>query len=253
VKLLFKAAGEGPVLVLLHGFPLSSSMWYPNFARLRERNLVVAMSLRGFGGSAVASSAAMSEMADDVAETLDALGIARAAFCGCSMGGYVAFEIWKRHRARVRALVLADTRAVPDTAEQRAGRATFAAEVTKNGAAVAVEKMLPKLLSAKAPEATRAFVRDIILANRPEGIAAALLGIGSRADSQPLLAAIDVPTLLVCGALDEISTPVEMKGIASGIKGAAFVEIPDAGHLSNVEAPDAFTDAVNGFLADARE
>ncbi|MEK7466807.1 MAG: alpha/beta fold hydrolase [Planctomycetota bacterium] len=253
MKLLFKAAGEGPVLVLLHGFPLSSSMWYPNFARLRERNLLVAVSLRGFGGSSVAASASMAEMADDVVETLDALGIRRAAFCGLSMGGYVAFELWKRHRARVSALVLADTRAAADTEEQRAGRATFAAEVVKGGSAVAGEKMMPKLLSAKAPEAARVFVRDIIAANKPEGLAAALLGLGSRADSTSLLATIDVPALVVCGALDEISPPAEMRAMGEKIAGAKYVEIPDAGHLSNVEAPGPFNDAVSGFMGTVPE
>lgn len=248
MKLLFKAGGEGPVLVLLHGFPLSALMWDANFARLRERNLVVAMNLRGFGGTAVAGTATMEEMADDVVETLDALGIGRAAFCGCSMGGYVAFALWKRHRARVRALVLADTRSAPDSETQRAGRAGFAAEVLKDGAAVAVEKMLPKLLSAKAPDAAKAFVRDIILANKPAGIAAALLGLGARADASPLLETIDVPTLCLCGLRDEITPPGEMRDMAARIRGSKFAEVAEAGHLSNVEAPREFCDAVTGFL-----
>lgn len=250
MRLLFKAAGEGHPLVLLHGFPLSSVQWDPNFARLRERNLLVAVSLRGFGGSPVAESATMDEMADDVADTLRALGIGKAAFCGCSMGGYVALAMWRRHRELVSSLVLVDTRSAPDSAEQRAGRETFAQEVLKGGAVVAVEKMLPKLLSAKASDAARSFVRDVTLANRPEGIAAALRGLGSRPDSTPLLDSIDVPTLLVCGELDAITPPAEMRGVGAMIRGSKYVEIPGAGHLSNIEAPKAFSETVQGFLGE---
>lgn len=248
MRLLFKAAGEGHPLVLLHGFPLSAMQWDPNFARLREENLVVAMNLRGFGGSPVAESATMDEMADDVAETLRALGIGKAAFCGCSMGGYVALAMWRRHRELVSALVLVDTRAVGDTEAQRAGRETFAQDVLKGGAAVAFDRMAPKLLSANASDAARQFVKDVTVANKPAGIAAALRGLGSRPDSSPLLETIDVPTLLVCGEKDEISTPAEMRGLHGRIRGSKYVELPGAGHLSNIEAHQAFSDAVTEFL-----
>ncbi|MCC6741113.1 MAG: alpha/beta fold hydrolase [Planctomycetia bacterium] len=248
MRLLFKAAGEGLPLVLLHGFPLSAAQWDPNFARLRERHLVVAMNLRGLGGSPAAESATMEEMADDVAETLGALGIARAAVCGCSMGGYVALAMWKRHRERVGALVLADTRAVADSPEQKAGREEFARAVLEGGPAVAAERMMPKLLSAAAPEGTREFVRSLIHANRAQGLAAALRGMGARPDSTPLLETIDVPALLVCGAKDTISTPEEMRGLAARIRGASYVELPGAGHLSNMEAPGAFSDTLTGFF-----
>ncbi|MCE9581540.1 MAG: alpha/beta hydrolase [Planctomycetes bacterium] len=250
MKNLFRAAGEGSPLVLLHAFPLSATMWDPNFTRLREGNMLVAPHLRGFGGSAAGTTASMDEMADDVAELLDALHIERAAFAGLSMGGYVALAMWRRHRARVSALVLADTRAAGDTAEQKAGRAVMAAEVMKGGAAVAVEKLLPKLLSAGASAAAKGFVSEMILANRPEGIAAALMGMGARADSTPLLATIDVPTLLVCGANDVITPPAEMREVAGKIRGAKYVELAGIGHLSNIEAPQVFSETVSGFLAE---
>lgn len=251
MRLLFKAAGEGAPLVLLHGFPLSAAQWDPNFARLRESHLLLAMNLRGLGGSPAAETATMDEMADDVAETMSALGVAKAAVCGCSMGGYVALALWRRHRERVGPLVLVDTRAVPDSPEQKAGREEFARAVLEGGAAVAAERMMPKLLSAGAPEGTREFVKSLILANRPQGLAAALRGMGARPDSTPLLETIDVPALLVCGSKDTISTPEEMRGLAARIRGAAYVELAGAGHLSNMEAPREFSEAVTGFLSGA--
>ncbi|NUN50989.1 MAG: alpha/beta fold hydrolase [Candidatus Brocadiae bacterium] len=248
VSLTFRAAGDGPPLVLLHAFPLTAEQWEANTGRLKSHALVVAPHLRGFGTSPVAASATMEEMADDVVRLCDRLGIGRAVFGGCSMGGYVAFAIRRRHPGRVRGLILADTRVVADTAEQRAGRATFAATVLEQGAEAAADALMPRLLRKTAGEAERKLVRGMILKNRPAGIAAALHGLGARPDVSAELPGITVPVLAVCGAEDEISPPAEMRAWAQAMPRAEFVELPAAGHLANIENRAGFEGAVARFL-----
>jgi pimeloyl-ACP methyl ester carboxylesterase len=250
VSLRFHACGSGTPLVLLHAFPLSGAMWEPCRRRLARSTLLVTPHLRGFGASPAAGTAAMEEMADDTAALLDRLQIRETVLGGCSMGGYVAFAFWKRHRARVRGLLLSNTRAAPDTEAQRAGRAEFAEAVLKGGPAVAADRMLPKLLGPEAGEPARRFVRDLIERNRPEGIAAALRGLGERADARPLLETISVPALVIGGGRDEVVPPAETREMAAGIRGARLVEMPGAGHLTSVEAPEAWGEAVVAWLAE---
>ena len=167
---------------------------------------------------------------------------------GLSMGGYVAFAMLRRHRARIAGLVLADTRPQADSDEARAAREANARLVESQGIAALVEKLLPGLLSPNAPEAVREEVRRIAAANRPAGVAAALRAMAARPDSTDLLPTIGVPTLVVAGAEDSLTPPDVARAMAAAIPGAGYVEIAGAGHLSNLEQPEAFTAALRAFL-----
>jgi pimeloyl-ACP methyl ester carboxylesterase len=251
LKVLDRGAGS-PVL-LVHGFPLDHTMWRHQIESLSSTHRVIAPDLRGFGGStATPGAVTMERFADDLNDALTSLGVDEpVTLCGLSMGGYVAWQFWKKHRSRLRRLVLCDTRAQPDTAEAAKNRLAMAERVLAEGPSVAAEAMLPKLFAAKSqqriPEVIEA-QRRVMLAATPEGIAAALRGMAERPDARPWLPRVDVPTLVVVGSEDPISPPAEMREIAAAISGAQFVEVASAGHMAPLEQPEAVNAALRRFL-----
>lgn len=251
--------GKGHPLLLVHGFPLHHQMWREQTSALWHRRRVIAPDLRGFGGTGLpvaeaADAITMEDFADDLNALLDALGVHEPiTLCGLSMGGYIAFQFWRKYGPRVRRLVLCDTRAVADTPEAAAGRLEMADRALREGSGVAAA-MLPKLLSAatreRRPDLT-AFVRGMIESTDPRGIAAAQRGMAVRPDVTPLLPQIGVPTLVLVGAEDGISPPAEMQAMAAAIPGARFEIVPGAGHLTPLENPDAVNHALEQFLGTA--
>jgi pimeloyl-ACP methyl ester carboxylesterase len=189
----------------------------------------------------------MEVAAERYVASLDDAGIDRAVVCGLSMGGYVAFELWRSARSRVAALVLADTRAEPDAPDGAAGRRALADRLRSEGNDFLVAEP-PPLLSDGASDELWGRVKAIIAAQPADAIAAASVGMAERPDSVPDLAGIDVPTLVLTGTGDRLIPPDVTAGIAEGVPGAELVRIPDAGHLTNLEAPDAFTGAMARFL-----
>lgn len=246
--------GSGPVVLLVHGFPLDHSMWRSQIDALSGDFRVLAPDLRGFGGSeGEGDSWTMELLADDLAELLDVLGVSSPiAFCGLSMGGYIAWQFLRRHERRVNRLILCDTRAAPDTVEIAKGRRELAERVLHEGAAIVEAAMIPKMFAAttreRHPERILA-TRDVILQTRPASIAAALRGMAARGDATDLLPRISVPTLVVCGAEDLISPVSEVREMTARIPGAQFVEIADAGHMAPLEQPETVTQALHEFLA----
>src|SRR5688500_2689559 len=165
-------------LLLLHAFPLGMAMWEPQVRALQESHRVLRFDARGFGASPPGDGLlTMERIAEDAVALLDHLGLAHAAVCGLSMGGYAAFALYRRHPGRVSALVLADTRAAADSDEAKKGRAELAEKVRREGSAAAAEAFVPKLLGEttrrERPElVTR--VREMILANPARGVCDAL-------------------------------------------------------------------------------
>ena len=246
--------GAGRPLLLVHGFPLDHTMWQAQIEELAADAHVLAPDLRGFGASDAGSEIIlMEDFADDLAALLDARAIVEpVVFCGLSMGGYIAWQFFQRHRQRVRALILCDTRAAADTPAAAAARLTNAERALTEGVGFLAEAMLEKLFSAhtrrQRPELVES-TRQGMLAARSEGVAAALRGMAVRPDAYAWLAAMDVPALVICGSEDAISTPEEMRGIADRLPQARFVEISQAGHMSPVEQPQAVNEAIRNFLA----
>ena len=253
ISLHVEDRGAGSPLLLVHGFPLDHTMWAGQTALWRKLR-IIAPDLRGFGASDVTSGAVtMEQYADDLAALLDAMQVRQpVTFCGLSMGGYVAWQFVARHRQKVDSLILCDTRAVADSPEAAAGRHQLADRVLVEGAQVVAESMIPKLFAPQSLERNAEFVtatREVILRTRPEGIAAALRGMAKRKDVTADLGQIDVPTLVICGQHDVISTPTEMQQIAAAIPGAEYVEIPGAGHMTPLENPASVNAKIGQFLA----
>ena len=251
-KLAFIDSGRGAPLLLVHGWPLDHSMWDGQIEGLSARHRVIAPDLCGFGQSGVGGDiVAMWQYADDLAALLDFLKIDKAVYCGLSMGGYIAFEFWRRHAKLLGGLILCDTRAAGDTPEAAANRSVMAKKVLGEGSRAAADAMLPKLFAANTAQERPdliAKIRRVIEGNDPRGIAAAALGMAGRADFRGELSRIKCPALVIVGQDDSISTPAEMQGMADAIPGAEFTAISRAGHMSPLEQPAAFNAAIERFL-----
>ncbi len=248
------AQGKGTPLLFVHGFPLNHAMWQPQTDAFSKKNRVIVPDLRGFGESTVTTgTVTMEEMADDLHGVMHGVWVDQpVVFCGLSMGGYVAWQFFRKYRPQLRALILCDTRATADTLKGGGRDAQKLAETwLANGSEAVCEPMLPKLMSPKTVERWPdlvANVRSMMIRNKPSGIAAAALGMAERPDCSELLSQIDVPTLLICGQDDQITPPSEMQKMAEAIPQAQFVQIPNAGHLAPLENPDAVNGAINRFL-----
>lgn len=252
VGMRWREAGSGDAVLFVHGFPFSSALWEAQLAAVPAGWRFLAPDLPGFGESAPLDSALTMEiLARELEVFLDELGVQRAVVCGLSMGGYVALALWRVHRERVRALVLADTRAGADTPEARHARYEDAALARSMGAAAIGERMLPRLLSPGThqdhPDVVQR-LRAITATASVEGVAGALEGMAERPDSTGLLGEIDAPTLVIAGEHDVIAPMAEAETLAAGIPGARLVTIPGAGHVTCMEAPGAFNAALVTFL-----
>lgn len=242
-------AGDGRPMVLLHAFPLGAEQWSPQLSAPLPGWRLIAPDLRGFGESVPAGSegASMDTYAADVFELMTHLDVPDATVVGLSMGGYVALAMLARDSRRISGLVLADTRATADGVEARAARDRMVDIVRREGPSAVANEMLGKLLG----ETTRRerperidTVRRLIESNGPDGIEAAILAMKDRADHSTLLGSIACPTIVVCGAEDVITKPEECEAMSRQIPAARFVRIDGAGHLANLEAPAAFSDAL---------
>jgi len=186
-------------------------------------------------------------IADATAALLDKLGLAQATLMGLSMGGYVALAFANRFPARLRALVLADTRAAADSDGARQGRAQALDTITTRGVDTYLGGALPKQLAPTAPaEVLNAITR--LAEKRPGPLLAAVAALRDRPDRSGEAARIACPCLVLVGVDDQITPAAEMKTLAHSLPYARFVALPGAGHLSNVEATTHFNQAVVDFL-----
>ncbi len=247
--------GNGRPLVLVHGFPMDHTLWNEQAAALGKHYRVIRPDLRGFGRSSTTpNKVTVNRWADDLAAMLDALAInVPIVLAGLSMGGYVAFQFFQTHRARLAGLILCDTKAEADTPSAAAARLETAERVQREGSQVLVETMLPRLLAPHTRQHRPDVVerlRQMILSGDPNGQAATLRGLAERPNFTPLLAKIDCPTLFIVGRQDIISPPDEMRAMSREIPGSKLVEIENAGHVSPLEAPQEVTAAMENFLRD---
>jgi 3-oxoadipate enol-lactonase len=241
-------------LVLLHAFPLARQQWQAQ-ATVLARDLrlrVVTPDLRGMGGSGVPSGpATVEDMAEDVRTLLDTLGVGSFVLGGLSMGGYVAFAAWRLYPERIRALILADTRSAGDNPEGRAGREATARLAEEQGVVAVFARDAPKLLSQLTintrPDIVD-FARALAASNSAAGVASVARGLALRPDVTEFLPSITCPTLVLVGEEDAITPVAEARALFARIPDAKLEVIPDAGHLSNLEQPDRFTEAVASFL-----
>lgn len=252
-RVRYLEAGAGWPLILLHAFPLNADMWRPQLDRVPDGWRFVAPDLRGFGPLAFAPTAppTLEQMAGDVTALMDELAIDRAAVGGLSMGGYLSMALVRVAPERVTALVLANTRAQPDTPEGRQGRDTMIGLVRRSGPSAIADQMIPKLLgetSQRARPHLPPMLRRMIEINSPEGIAGALQAMKERPDSSPALSRFGAPALVIAGEEDTLIPVGDSEAMHGLMSRSHLVLLPTAGHVSNLEVPDDFSEALGNFL-----
>ncbi len=251
-QIYYEVHGSGPAVVLLHPFPANHKLWLPVLDHLTTRFRVILPDLRGMGQSEPGEGpATMQKHVADVLRVCDDAGVQRAVFGGCSIGGYILFEFWRRARERVRGLILCDTKAGADTEEARANRLKAADDVLQRGPEPFVDSMVPKLLGASTV-ANRPDICDraraLMMESSAKGIAAAQRGMAERPDSTATLASISVPVLAIFGEEDSATPIAEGESIRNGIRGAQLRGIPKAGHYALFEQPDEVGKAIREWL-----
>lgn len=251
IDIAYDDVGSGPPVVFLHGFPHNRALWLPQLSALAGTYRCIAPDLRGFGDSTAAGPWTMTQFAEDVVGLLDVLEIPAAAICGLSMGGYIAFEMWRRHPERVHALVLADTKATADSEQARAKRLDAINLVNQSGSGAIADAQIAGMVGKSTRERNPGLVDDLrrMMASAPaDGVAGALHALMARPDSTPTLSTITVPTLIIVGDEDALTPPKEARAMGEQIRGSTVEEIEGAGHVSNLERPAAFNHLLNEFL-----
>lgn len=249
----YEVAGLGLPLLLVHGFPLDKTLWEPQISDLADVARVIALDLRGHGASEpVPGEYSMDLLADDCFALLQDLQVQDpVVVCGLSMGGYIAFSLYRRYPQRIKGLILAATRAKADSPVAQANRDRMAAKADKQGADAIAADLLPKILAPRTFDTNPELVERVkrMMANTSvQGIKGALMGMKSRSDSTPTLNEISVPTLILHGEDDQLIPPQEAEDMHAAIQDSQLRVLPQAGHLLNLEQPELFNQAVGEFL-----
>ncbi len=249
---------DAPPILFIHGFPLTGEMWRHAAGALSEDYRTIVPDLRGLGRSPALTdteTVSIATYARDLVGVLDAVGETRPVVAvGLSMGGIIAFQLFRRHRARVRALVLCNTRAGAETLEGARLREERAAMVLSRGVEgvrTLAETMIGPVLASDVDADVRQRVFDMMLSCHPTGVAAASRALASRPDSWETLARLDCPTRFIGAEKDQITGPESMREMVdktASAAGATLTVIPGAGHVPPMETPEVFVEALRKVL-----
>ena len=251
-EIVYWSLGDGPPVFLLHPFPANHEFWLPVAEVLATKYRVVLPDLRGHGDSDIGQGpATMEKHAADIARLMDDAKVGRAPLVGVSIGGYALFEFWRKHRGRVAALGLCNTKAQADGPEARAARLQAANDVLERGTEPFLESMIQKVMAKHIREMRPDLIDGAMRVMRkmsPEDVAQVQRGMAARPDSIETLKTINVPTLLVTGDEDEMTGVNEAELMRRHISGSQMRVIPKAGHYSPWEQPEAAGKLLRQFL-----
>ncbi len=247
-------AGQGKPLMLLHGFPLDHRQWLEQLTGLAEHFRVIAPDLRGFGQSTLTDQPySMADLADDVEQMrMHLAGSEPLALCGLSMGGYVAFEYWRRYPQNLSALVMADTRPEADDDQGKANRQAMIDRVQQAGSWPAVSGMLDKLLTqSNLQERGSVYhsVEQMLKSCSADAVCSAQRAMARRTDFTASLPGLTTPTLVIVGEDDPITPPAATGKWAAMMPHSQYHVVAGAAHLTPLEQPEQFNSLVREFLA----
>jgi pimeloyl-ACP methyl ester carboxylesterase len=245
-ELAYERRGHGTPLVLIHGYPLDHTIWNPVVPLLENDFDLILPDLRGFGESGTPTPHySMDDFAADLIGLLDQLGIQKAAIVGHSMGGYVALAFARCHPSRLRGLGLVASQALPDAPEKKEGRYQEAEHILAHGVRDVAEGMSTKLT---ADPVLQTKLEELMLRQRPEGLAGALRAMAERQDSTLLLTEFDFPVVLVHGLADKLIPEERARDVRDVVKRGYLIEIEGAGHMPMMEAPQVTAEALKTLL-----
>ena len=247
----YEESGVGTPVLLIHGHPFDCTMWRPQLAAGIAAHLI-APDLRNFGRTTSPSSPTdWSTYAEDLLHFMDTLGIQKFAVAGLSMGGQIALELFALAPDRILGLALCDTSAQLDTPEKRANRLTLAERLEREGMEPYANEVLPKMICDHTIDTKPDVARELveIMKRAPvRGAADASRARTQRHDYVPLLPNIKVRALIVVGELDAFTPVPDAELMHNAIPGSQLVVIQKAGHVTNLEQPEAFEQALGSFI-----
>ena len=238
--------GKGEPLLLIHAFPTDERLWEPQRAGLKQNFRVITVDLWGFGKSSSVDGQAvtMTDYADEVKQLLDQLHIHKAIIGGESMGGYIALAVLEKYPDSVSGLVLSDTQSIADSDAAKAKRKATAVDVLEHGTAQLISGFMPKALTPQASDQTRRFLQNILESQSSTGVASALRGMALRTDTSNLLSNTQLPILIITGDQDALISPQQSQNMHQLAKNSKLVTIANAAHLSSLEQPEQWNQAV---------
>ncbi len=239
-------------VIFIHGFPFNSEMWLKQLEGLDKRVTGVAYDIRGFGGSTTNHRYLSIDLfAKDLLLLIRRLGQGPVILCGVSMGGYIALRTMQLSGGDVAGLILSDTNASADSNESKLNRFASIEAVLKEGVGNFAGNFIKKLFSKTTVEKKMnisAGIYSMIVRNSVETICSTQLALAARTDTSDFLPEIAVPTLIIRGSDDQLTTMDQARALHENIRNSDLVIIPDTGHLPNCEAPEHFNHIVNLFL-----
>ncbi len=242
----YSDVGTGFPLVLIHAFPTDQHLWEPQQTGLKQNFRVITLDLWGFGKSRAADGQAisMTEYADEVKQLLDQLHLKKAIIGGESMGGYVALAFLEKFPEQTAGIILSDTQSIADSPEAKVKREQTALKVLEQGSGQLIHDFMPKALSSNATVETKNYLQTILEAQTSTGIASALRGMAERSDTSKVLLNVKVPVLIMTGDQDTLISPEQSQTMHELAKASRLVVIKNAGHLSSLEQPKQWNQAV---------
>ncbi len=255
-ELWYLDSGSGPVVVLIHGFPLDHRMWAAQIPVLEKFCRVIAVDLPGYGRSALPHEPlSISGYSEAIAAIIAAEKIEKVTLVGLSMGGYVCWEFAAQFPEHVSRLIACNTRAAGDTLATAKARRLSAQYVRDKGTAALLADMLTRLIAPQTIDESPlvvANIQAIMQIASPESVSATLLALADRSDNRPLLPKLKFPILVVAGEFDVITPADEMRKMSTTLDHAKFTIVPECGHLPPMEQPDRFNEVLVNFLKNTR-
>ena len=238
--------GQGTPLVLIHAFPTDQRLWNSQQQELKKYFRVITLDLWGFGQSSQVDGQAvtMSDYAEEVKQLMDQLHISKAIVGGESMGGYIALAFLDKYPNKIEGLILSDTQSIADSPEAKTKREAQALDVLEHGTAGFINGFMPKALSSNVSEQLKISLRHILEAQPATAMASALRGMALRSDTGTLLANSSLPVLIITGDQDALISPQQSENMRKLAKNSQLTVIANAGHLSSLEQPAQWNQAV---------
>jgi pimeloyl-ACP methyl ester carboxylesterase len=242
--------GQGKTIVLIHAFPADHHLWDMQIKTLSQKYRVITLDLKGFGQATPTDgkTVSMREYAAQVKQLLDQLHVKTAVIGGESMGGYISLAFLKAYPDKTEGLILSNTQAKTDSAEENVADKKDAADILVNGTNRLVADFVPKALSSNASHEAKELVTDMFANQKATGVASALRGMATREDTTKTLAATSIPVLIISSNLDEVISPKESMKMSKIAKNSKLIMIKGAGHLTNIERPDVWNKAVENYF-----
>lgn len=239
-------------VVFIHGFPFDHNLWKKQISKFSLNFFCVAYDVRGLGKSDPGDGQyTMESFTDDLEMVIDVMRLHRPVICGLSMGGYIALRAVERIEEKFSGIILCDTRSNADSNEGKINRALAIKKINSEGVKSYIKEFIPSCFSEESLGNKKNLVRETISNSEyfsSKGVKGCILAMAGRIDTTGNLSKLSIPALILCGEQDKISPPDVMKGMADKISNSEFYKIPNAGHLSPLENPDAVNKYIDNFL-----